>query len=73
MGESLTSQLHQTAVNFYELQPDLTLTIPKALGQSTLKGNQSGKSGQVLTEYALRKEQHKEEILWAFVCDVYFY
>ena len=52
-------------MNLEESQPDLTLTIPKAVGQMTAKGNQSGKSGRVLTEYALRKKQLKAKLLWA--------
>ena len=47
-----------------ESQPYLTLTILKALGLATLKGNQSGTSRRVLAEYALRKKQHKTEIMW---------
>ena len=73
-GGPCTSQLHQTTVNLDASKPDLTLTIPEALGQTTLKRNQSSTSGNMPTEYALRKEQHKADILWVFeFCDISFF
>ena len=38
-------------MNLDESQPDFTLTIPEALDQTMLKGNESGISEKVLTVY----------------------